>query len=540
VVVFGQVVGFEFVTADDGPYVTQNPTVRAGLSTYGVRWAFGFRESNWHPLTWLSLMLDATVGGLDPRVFHLTNLVLHAANAILLFHVLLRMTVALWRSCFAALLFAVHPQHVESVAWVVERKDVLSTLFWLLTVLAYAGYARRPSRPRSLLVAAGLAAGLMAKPMLVTLPVTLLVVDFWPLRRPRSIVEKVPLFALSAAAAAITLLAQSAGGAVSGLAALPFAVRAGNAAVSYVVYVVKTVWPTGLAYFYPHPGRSLSTGLVLACVALLAVVSALAIAARGRFPYVTFGWLWYVITLVPVAGLVQVGQQARADRYTYVPLIGLFVATAWGAADLAGRASVLRRRLVAAACAVSVVALAVAAHRQTHHWRDSVSLYQRALAVTSNNAVAHANLSLALLVGGDPEGAIAHGRAALRIQPAHPEAPKHLATALAHQGRHDEAVAIYREALARRPDDATLHSNLGTVLIELGRLEEADASFREALRLAPGWANAHNNLGVLLASQGRYDEAVVAFTTALELSPFDEEVRTNLELARSMRSAQNP
>jgi Flp pilus assembly protein TadD len=544
VAVFGQVAGFSFITSDDGPYVTQNPTVRAGLTGFGLRWAFGFQESNWHPLTWLSLMLDAEIGGGAPGVFHVTNLILHTANTLLLFWMLLEMTGALWRSCFAALLFAVHPQHVESVAWVVERKDVLSTFFWLLALLAYARRARRPGSPsRSLLVLLAFACGLASKPMLVTLPLTLLLLDFWPLERKgwvRLVLEKLPLFALSGIAALLTLAAQSRGGALSDLGAFPLAVRLGNAAISYVAYVVKTLWPSQLAYFYPHPGRSLSVGAALACGGLLLAASAAAWGVRRRFPYVTFGWLWYVITLVPVAGVVQVGLQARADRYTYVPLIGLFVAAAWGAAELAGRsagaAATLRLKLVVSACAASAIALAIAAHLQTRHWRDSVTLYEHALEVTSNNAVAHANLALALLERDDLVGAIAHGREALRISPGNPEAPNHVATALSRQGNYDEAVAIYRAALALRPRDATLHSNLGAVLGEQGRLEEAERNVREALRLAPSSADAHNNLGVLLAGQGRYDAAVDEFTAALQLSPFDDEVRANLERARALNA----
>ncbi|HEX4826069.1 MAG TPA: tetratricopeptide repeat protein [Candidatus Polarisedimenticolaceae bacterium] len=531
--VYAQTAGASFITADDGVYVTANPTVQAGLTGPGLKWAFGFRDANWIPLTWLSLMLDATLGGTGPRLFHLTNVLLHLASTLLLFLALTRMTGRTGRSWCVALLFAVHPLHVESVAWVAERKDTLSGLFFMLGLVAWSAYVRRPRAGRYALAALALALGLMAKPMLVTFPLVLLLLDLWPLARPlapkRLLLEKLPLFGLAAISGALTVAAQSGGGTVSGLEAIPLSERAGNAVVSYAAYLVKAVVPTGLAFFYPHPGGRLPAWEVLGSAALLAAITIVAFRSIRTRPYLAIGWAWYAIMLVPVIGIVQVGIQARADRYTYLPLIGIFLAATWAFAELAeGRLGLQR-----AAAAAAGLALTAAAYVEAGYWHDSVTLYRRALAVTQDNVVAHNDLGLALLQQNDLEGAIRESREAIRLDPGHPEPANTLATALTRLGRPQEAIAAYRTALAHRPSDAVLHGNLGTVLAETGDLDGARTEFQTALRIAPDSSDAHYNVGILLAREGRYDEAIAELVIAQRLSPFDPEIRQSLDAARA-------
>jgi protein O-mannosyl-transferase len=532
--VFGRTIGAEFITADDGIYVTQNPTVQAGLTGPGFRWAFRFHDGNWIPLTWLSLMLDASLGGGGPRLFHLTNVMLHLASTLLLFTALTRMTSCAGRSGFVAFLFAVHPLHVGSVAWVAERKDVLSGLFFMLGLLAWTAYARRPATSRYLVVSGVFLLGLMAKSMLVTLPVVFLLLDLWPLRRAtplrRLIVEKLPLAAIAIVVGIVTLVAQRAGGAMSSLAAIPIPERMGNALVSYAAYLVAMVWPQHLSFFYPHPGAGLPPWQVLASAALLFAITFAGWRTIRTHPYVAIGWAWYAIMLIPVIGLIQVGVQARADRYTYLPLIGPFIAVTW----LFGN-TVRRREFVLGTAAVVGVLITGSAYVEAGYWHDSVTLYTRALAVTKDNSVAHGNLGLALLEAGDLDGAIAHSREALRLTPGNAEAPNHLATALTRKGLPDDAIAVYRTALAVRPSDVTLHSNLGTVLAEQGQLDAAAREFQEALRLAPGSSDAHYNLGILRARQERFDEAIVELAEAQRLSPFDAQIRESLDQARALR-----
>jgi Flp pilus assembly protein TadD len=557
--VFAQTVRFDFITLDDGLYVHENPTVKAGLTGTGARWAFGFHASNWHPLTWLSLMLDADLGGGDPAVFHGTNVLLHLVATVLLFTALLRATGGTWPSGFVALLFAVHPLHVESVAWVAERKDVLSAVFWFLTMLAYVSYARRPSLGRYVAVLVSFAAGLMSKPMVVTLPVVLLLFDFWPLGRatlPGSasptpgrrswlpILDKLPLLALSAASAVVTVAAQQRGGAVSSLDVYPPALRLQNAVVSCAVYIVKTIWPSELSYFYPRP-RSVSAGALALSVLLLAAMTLAALNAARRRPWMLMGWAWYLITLLPVVGLVQVGLQARADRYTYIPLVGLFIVAVWGVADVVARFArpqgnrpadqrgVARGAMVAGLVLVAV--LAVVAHVQAGYWRNSTTLYERALRIDDENAAAHSHLGHALLVGGDLQGAIRHARRAMELNPGHPEPAVTLGNALFRGGQFAEAEEVYSAAVQRRPRMVELRCNFGMILAERGETDQAYAQLREALRLNPGSIEARNNMGVLLARLGRWDEAIEQFTAGLELSPFDEELRNNLARARDMR-----
>ena len=541
--VFARTLGAEFITADDPVYVSQNPTVSAGLTAAGVRWAFGFHDGNWIPATWMSLMLDASLFGVGPAGFHRTNVILHLASVLLLYGALSRMTGRAGPGAFVALLFAIHPLHVESVAWVAERKDALSGLFWMAGLVAWDSYVRRPSVARYAIVAALLAAGLAAKPMLVSLPLVYFLLDLWPLSRAvpaaRLAAEKIPLLALSAASAILTATAQRAEGAMSSLAAIPLSERIGNAIVSYALYLGKAILPTGLAFFYPHPGSALPAWQVVVAAAVLAALTIGAWRERRAHPYLAVGWAWYVITLVPVIGLVQVGIQSRADRYTYLTLIGPFLAVTWLAAEWIERVpDAARRRVLAWGAAIAAGApLAAAAYVQAGYWHDSVTLYTHALAVTERNAVAHEDLATALLAKGDLDGAAREAREALSIAPGHPEPPVTLATVLSKQGRTAEAIAVYREALKMRPGDATLHSNLGTILGGSGDAEGAATEFREAIRLAPGSSDAHYNLGALLAQQGRYEAAIPELETAQRLSPFDADIKESLETARKLAAA---
>jgi hypothetical protein len=460
-VVFGRVIGFEFVNYDDPQYVTANSHVQEGLTVAGVRWAFTtFTEGNWHPLTWISLMLDGSIGGLDPRVFHLTNLILHLANTLLLFLVLDRMTGLPRRSAVTAALFAIHPLHVESVAWIAERKDVLSTLFMLLTLAAYVGYVERPGLARRLAVVLLFALGLMAKPMLVTLPVLLLLLDAWPLRRQgpwrRLMLEKAPLFAMSIIAGVVTVVAQWQGETVRSLAAYPIGVRVANAIVATATYLGQAIWPTGLAVFYPHPHASLAAATVIGSAVVLAAVTFWTIHVRRSRPYLLFGWAWYLVTLAPVAGIVQVGSQARADRYTYIPLIGIFLGAVWAISDRFSD----RPALLSGMTWAVLVMLGIGAFVQVGTWRDSVTLFRHALAVTDDNAVAHNNLGTALLRLRLLSEAEEHFREAVRINPAFAEAHSNLGAALGRQGRTDEAIPEFERALELQPDYPEARLNL--------------------------------------------------------------------------------
>ncbi len=531
------VLGNGFTNFDDDLYVTQNPELRNGLGAEGFRWAWTTgHAANWHPLTWLSHLLDYELYGLDPWGHHLTSLLWHVANTILLFLLLEALTGATWRGAVVAALFAVHPLHVESVAWVAERKDVLSTFFWLLTLAAYVAWVRRPSPARYGAVLLALALGLAAKPMLVTVPFVLLLLDYWPLGRwgerspGRLVVEKLPLFALAAASSVITVIVQHAGEATRSIAQVPLGERLANAVLAYVGYLQHTLWPSGLAVFYPHRGATATAGLVLAAAALLALVSAAVLAARNNRPYLVTGWLWYLGTLVPVIGLLQVGEQGMADRYTYVPLIGVLLAAVWGIADLAGPGTG-RARLrpwLAGAAAIAILACATLSRAQAGHWKDSVTLFRHALAVTSDNATAHLNLALALSERGEHAEAAEQLQAALRLRPRWAKAHNNLGVALSALGREDEAHEHYRAALSIDPLYADAHYNLGLSLAERGAAEQALSHFRRALESDPGKVEAHYNAGTLLAGLRRFDEAAGYFRRTVELDPAHAMAHYNL------------
>jgi tetratricopeptide (TPR) repeat protein len=535
----------DFITYDDPVYVTGNAHVRDGLTWENVGWAFRSTEaSNWHPLTWLSHMADVQAFGLRPWGHHLTSVLLHALNALLLFAALLRLTGAPWRSLFVAALFGLHPLHVESVAWISERKDVLSTTFWMLVLWAYAERMQR-TRSRNAgapayyaLALVLFALGLMCKPMLVTLPCVLLLLDFWPLGRftgttARSrwlaVAEKVPFVLLSAAASAVTLFAQRHGGTVASMGEFPWRVRAANALISCCVYLGKAFVPIRLAVFYPFTGEAPPAWETLAAGALLAAISFAALAFARSRPYVLVGWLWFLGTLVPVIGLVQVGGQALADRYTYVPLIGLFIAATWAAADLAQRWNAGARALCGAAAA-ALAALGILTCVQLGYWRDGATLFRHAAAVTENNWVAHANLYATLSKTSSPEAG-AELQETLRIVASFADKYDRKGAELERTPGHSaEAITEYRKAVAIMPDLAGPHVILGQALARTpGGLDEAVGEFRTAVRLKPDLAAAHYNLGTALAaSPAGKGEAVTEFETATLLDPDNFQAHYNL------------
>jgi len=543
VAAFGGLRSSGFILFDDDDYVTENAHVQKGMSGESIAWAFTSTDAaNWHPLTWLSHMLDVQLFGLDAGKHHLTSLLLHAVNALLLFLLLFRMTGALWRSAFVAALFALHPLHVESVAWIAERKDVLSTLFWLLTLGVWLGYAKsRKSAPYALALVL-FALGLMAKPMLVTLPFTLLLLDYWPLRRltlplrwrsgalQMLLLEKAPFFLLSAASCVITFMAQRNQGAVETLDNLGFGGRLANAALAYIGYLGKTIWPASLAVFYPHPHIGLFTWAVFASALLLAGATFLAIRFAKRAPYLPFGWFWYLGTLMPVIGFVQVGEQAMADRYTYVPLIGVFIALAWGLAGLADQFP--RARIVAPGiAAVSLAALFPITRVQTGFWVGTEALFGHALSVTSNNWKIHTNLGVALGKANRLPEAIEHCRQAVRIKPDSIQALNNLGMALEMANRFPEAIENLSQAVRLNPDFAEAQYNLGIALADTGRLEGAVEHYRQALRIKPDSIQTMNNLGLALGKMNRLSEATDCFRNAVRINPDFVEAQNNLGVA---------
>jgi protein O-mannosyl-transferase len=525
--VFGQTVTHEFVNFDDNAYVYENPVVARGLTRKGIVWAFtGFHASNWHPLTWLSHMLDCQLYGLHPGGHHLTNVLLHTATVILLFLVLREMTGALWRSAFVAAVFAIHPLRVESVAWVAERKDVLSGLFFMLTIGAYVRYARRQSSwGRYGLVMVLFAMGLMCKPMLVTLPAVLLLLDYWPLRRVESpgrlVMEKLPLLALSAASCITTILAQDK--IMLTTESLSVAMRLQNALTACAVYLGQMVCPTGLAVLYPFPPNGPPRREVALAVVVMAGLSAVAWAARLARPWLLVGWVCYLVMLLPVLGIIQVGGQAHADRYTYLPQIGIYVALTWLVAEIR-----LSRLAIGTLMTVVIALLMVCAWQQTAYWQDSETLWTRTLDCTSDNAVARYDFGTFLLRKGNVDEAITQFRMALEIKPNYVDAHNNLGTAFLRKGGVYEAIAQYRMALQRKPNFPDAHNNLGTALQQMGDLAQAIFEYRTALQIKPNYANAHYNLGVALMQMGRVAEAISQYRQALEIEPDNAKALNNL------------
>lgn len=512
----------DFVNFDDPPYVTANSHVQAGPTGDGVVWAFTvIREGNWHPLTWLSLEWDARCYGLKPWGFHLTNVLLHAANVGLLFEALRRLTGALGRSALTAALFAVHPLHVESVAWVAERKDVLSGLFWMLTLLAYSWYAGRPGVGRFALVLTTFALGLMAKSMLVTLPCVLLLLDYWPLRRPpswRLLWEKAPLLALSAAVSAVTWYGQQHEGALRSLSEIPLSLRCANAPVAYCAYIFKAIWPVNLGVYYPYPS-DIPAGEVVAAAVVLGAVSALAVWQRQRAPYLIVGWLWFLGTLVPVIGLVQVGAQAMADRYTYIPLIGLAVMAVWGGADLMAFVADPVRPLALLIPGLLLALLALLSVAQELYWHDSVTLWEHAHDLAAASPVIENNLGDALEQRGSLEEALPHYAAAERLDPDYMQPHIGMARILSAEGKDDAAAKQYEQVIRLAPDDPGAHANLGQLLLREGRADAAAEHFRQALAADPTYGRLWLALATALDRQGDAEGAAYCRKQAAALPP---------------------
>jgi tetratricopeptide (TPR) repeat protein len=574
-VVYLPVRHYPFIGFDDPGYVYENPRVTGGLTWDSIRWALtsGY-FANWHPLTWISHMADVQLFGMNSGAHHVTNLVLHIANTLLLFVVLFKMTGGAGRSAMVAALFAVHPMHVESVAWVAERKDVLSTAFWLLTTWAYLAYTRKPQLGRYALVMLLFALGLMSKPMLVTLPCALLLLDVWPLRRAvigessrsvwlRLLYEKVPLFVLAAASSVVTFVVQRGSGAVESLNIVPLPVRIANAVVAYWSYVEKLAVPHGMGILYVYPTTIFAGTVVLTLAALAAISVLVARSARAR-PHLLVGWLWFLGTLVPVIGIVQVGKQPMADRYTYVPSIGLFVLVVWLAAEILEHVRA-PRAAGPALSAVAILILTFIAQRQVGYWRSSPELWKHTIEVTGENYLAENNLGWDLDRAHRPEEAIPHyleavrlrprfiggrmnlalalaevGRvdeaieqfeAALRLEPKNYLVYLHLGFALSRKGRLDDAASHFTEAIRLKPDYVEAHNGLGLVLARKGDVAGAIQHYNDAIRLMPKFAEAHSNLGAALAGQGRLDEAIVQFSEAVRLKPEFADARNNLGVA---------
>ncbi|PYK19225.1 MAG: hypothetical protein DME56_10850 [Verrucomicrobia bacterium] len=501
--VFGQTLWHDFVNYDDPRYVYENTNITEGLSISGIVWAFTHIHSmNWHPLTTISHMLDCQLYGLKAGWHHCTNVLLHSIAVMLLFVGLLQMTGAFWRSAFVAAVFAIHPLRVESVAWIAERKDVLSGVFFMLTLLAYLYYVRLPRTGRYLMVVFVFACGLMSKPMLVTLPFVLLLLDYWPLDRIRGqvskrVLEKIPLIALSAVSSIATLVAQK--GAVGYTEELPVLERFNNAVLSYVLYIWQMLSPVNLAVFYPHPENRLPLWQISSSFLLLICVTAVAIALRKKRPYLITGWLWYLGTLVPVIGLVQVGWQGRADRYTYLPQIGLYIAVTWALTDLTTSWR-HRRTILSAAALLTIGLLSWGAWVQTSYWRDSETLFKHALAVTTNNDVAENNLGIVFLQKGQLDEAISLLKSAVDLRPDNSPAHENLAKALLQKGQVADALVHYRKLLELQPDNMEVHNIVGTVLVQQGQIREGVEEWQKVLEIQPDNGNALNNLGWVLAT----------------------------------------
>ena len=559
-----------FVSFDDYEYVSQNSHIQSGVTVDAVRWAFtAFHAANWHPLTWISHMIDVDLFGLNPEGHHVMNLLFHIANTLLLFFVLHRMTKAVWQSAFVAALFALHPLHVESVAWVAERKDVLSTFFWMLTLCAYCYYAERRSLWRYLLVMLFLALGLMSKPMLVTLPFVLVLLDYWPLGRfdqersrekieaalskatlpdkgpsgkkrtaikqvqtkekvstaadrPSLIIgllwEKIPLFVLIIASSIITFLVQQRWGAVRTVENLPFSHRVANAFVSYIAYIEKMIWPGSLAVFYPYP-KEWPAWQIFGAVAFFVVATCLVLWKTKRYRYLAVGWLWYVGTLVPVIGLLQVGEQARADRYTYIPLIGLFIIAAWSVPELLGRWR-HSKKILAPLAAVVVLCLLISTRTQVTYWQNSLTLFDRALRVTKSNHVAYFNRGYAFATGANQEKAIQDYNRAIEINPRYASAYNNRGMAYAAQGNHEKAIADYSIAIEIDSTYALAYNNRGISRDAVGDHLQAIQDYDRALAIDPDYVSAYiNRANAYAGTQGSYAQAVTDYDKALRINP---------------------
>lgn len=531
VVAFAAVRNFGFVDYDDLDYVAANPHVAPGLTWTGVRWAFtSAYAANWHPIAWLSHMLDVQLFGMNAGAHHMVSLAYHVVNTLLLFDVLRRMTGSDGKSAFVAALFALHPMHVESVAWIAERKDVLSAFFFLLALRTYAEYAPRLDRRWYTAVFVCLALGLMSKPMLVTAPFVLLLLDYWPLRRTinaRVLAEKLPMLGLAAASSVVTIIVQRHGGAVMRLQLMPLHVRLAAAAVSYGQYVSKLVWPAGLAAMYPARRAMPEPGVLAGSIMLLVAVTTVAIRLRRSRPYLLVGWLWFVGMLIPVIGIVQVGAQSMADRYAYLPSIGLFAMAAWGVPDLVVRWRRATPALLASG-GIIVVACTIVTVRQVTYWRSSRALWQHAADVVPDNYFAQASLGYVLWKEGRDDEAIARLEESLRLRPDFAEAHNNLGVVLARRGDLHGAASQFSQALDIEPSYKAAQDNLAATTARLNSTDAELATLVEGARANPNDLVAHNELGVALAARGRVDEAIAEFQNAIRVDPNQPDVHFNL------------
>ncbi|MBW1862021.1 MAG: tetratricopeptide repeat protein [Deltaproteobacteria bacterium] len=555
-ILFWNVQNHDFVNFDDPIYILENHHVKAGLSFKGITWAFTTLHGGfWFPMTWLSHMLDCELYGLNPKGHHLNNLLLHIINTLLLFLILNRMTGALWKSTFVAVLFAFHPLHVEPVAWVSGRKDILSTLFWMLTVWAYLHYTEHPSLKRYLLMLSMFILGLMSKPMIVTLPLILLLLDYWPLNRfslgqlfsnnsscePQNthniekrtgvnivILEKAPLIFLSFISITIVYFAEYQYGAIRSLDSFPLGVRSANALVTFITYIFKSIWPHDLTFFYPHKGmppwwKIIGSGLLLLFASFVFIKHA------RRHPYLAVGWLWYLISLLPVIGLVQVGVHSMADRYTYIPLIGLSIMLSWGISNFFNRIR-CGNWVPFISGGIFTIFLMSNTWIQIGYWRNGITLFSHAIEVNSNNYFAHNNLGLEFFKKGELDKAIHHFSEALRIRPYSLEINNNMGAILARLGRLDEAISYFSWVTRMDPNSAGANFNIGIALNQQGSHKEAASHFSKALRIKPDYPEAHFNLGIILYKDGKFNEAVSHFSKAIYFKPDFTEARHNLEI----------
>jgi protein O-mannosyl-transferase len=543
----------DFVNYDDPDYVTSNSQIQKGLTADSIRWAFTTgHASNWHPLTWLSHMLDYQLYGLKPMGHHATNLIFHTANVLLLFWVLWRLTKNVWPSAIVAALFAWHPLHVESVAWVSERKDVLSIFFWLLTMWAYAEYVRtaKSGEGRSKLFyglsLVAFALGLLSKPMLVTLPCVLLLLDYWPLNRlnfdkesrrawPKILLEKLPFLILAIVHSRVTFLVQKKGGAVSSFETIALGERISNAFVSYLRYVGKMVLPVNLSILYPHPHPAKwPLLLVITSVAFVFGMSVLAAYWGRKSRYLFVGWFWFLGTLVPVIGLVQVGIQAMADRYSYIPHVGLFIVLAWGVMELTANWKQQKEILVLGSTVMLLACLALT-YNQISYWHDSITLFTHATQVTKNNYLAYNNLGHWLDNKGQSDEALENYRKSIEINPNYDEAQNNIGYVLAKKGKPEESIPYYFASLRLNPNRAEVHNNLGNAYADLGKLDEAIAEYQAALKINANYAEAYNGIGISLAKKGDLAGATHWLTEAIRLNPRNVSSHSNLGNVHAMQ-----
>ena len=553
--VYWQVKDHEFINYDDDVYITSNLNVQTGLTRESVYWAFTTSHfSNWHPVTWLSHMLDYEVYGERPKGHHLTSLFFHIATALILFIVLSRMTGELWRSGFVAAMFAFHPLNIESVAWVAERKNVLSTLFWLITMWAYIHYTEKPSIKSYSLVSLFFVLGLMTKPMLVTLPFVLLLLDYWPLRRfkflqvrdssailekniakesefLRLVLEKIPLFLLAVASSIVTFIVQKTGGALNAMETISLSARLNNAMSSYVKYLGKMMWPEKLAVLYPHPENTISAWEGILCGTALLGITIISIRLVRKAPYFVVGWFWYLGTFVPVIQIVQTGVHQMADRYAYVPLIGIFIVIAWGVPELISKWR-CKEKVLSISAGVVIFVLMVVAWVQVGHWKNSITLFKHAISVTENQypsfAIAYDNLGIALAKKGDVGEAITHYKTAIKINPNYANTYNNLGVVLARQENLEEAITHYKTAIKIAPNFAKAYNNLGHALGKKGDIGAAITHYKTAIKINPNFSIAYDNLGIALGQKGDIDAAITHYKTAIKINPNSAETYNNL------------